>query len=227
MGRRKGYIARSPISDDSSLVRSKHAQRARRVTPEEEAAILKAARTVSHRSSVRLYGLIVAALETGCRLGELLGCQWSRRGPRSPRGPHPWREHERRGDAAACPSRPARGRPGDGTDRSGGKGIPNHGLRLRRPWRARQEHEEGLGVVRAARVRTRTPMDRTREAQRRSHAPLSTPSICGFMICGTRPGSRWMEGGWPIHHVKEMLGHANISQTDTYLNAGGWDCTSR
>jgi len=24
----------------------------------------------------------------------------------------------------------------------------------------------------------------------------------------------------PLHHVKEMLGHANISQTDTYLNAG-------
>ena len=32
-------------------------------------------------------------------------------------------------------------------------------------------------------------------------------------------GSRWLEAGWPIHHVKEMLGHANISQTDTYLNA--------
>ena len=24
----------------------------------------------------------------------------------------------------------------------------------------------------------------------------------------------------PFHHVKEMLRHANISQTDTYLNAG-------
>jgi hypothetical protein len=24
----------------------------------------------------------------------------------------------------------------------------------------------------------------------------------------------------PLHHVREMLGHANISQTDTYLNAG-------
>jgi hypothetical protein len=24
----------------------------------------------------------------------------------------------------------------------------------------------------------------------------------------------------PLHHVKELLGHANISQTDTYLNAG-------
>ena len=33
-------------------------------------------------------------------------------------------------------------------------------------------------------------------------------------------GLRWLEGGWPIHHVKEMLGHANISQTDTYLNVG-------
>jgi hypothetical protein len=33
-------------------------------------------------------------------------------------------------------------------------------------------------------------------------------------------GSQWLEAGWPIHHVKLMLGHANISQTDTYLNAG-------
>lgn len=24
----------------------------------------------------------------------------------------------------------------------------------------------------------------------------------------------------PLHHVKELLGHANISQNDTYLNAG-------
>jgi integrase-like protein len=31
-------------------------------------------------------------------------------------------------------------------------------------------------------------------------------------------GSRWLEAGWPIHYLKEMLGHANISQTDTYLN---------
>jgi hypothetical protein len=33
-------------------------------------------------------------------------------------------------------------------------------------------------------------------------------------------GSRLLEAGWPIHHVKEMLGHANLSQTSTYLNAG-------
>ena len=33
-------------------------------------------------------------------------------------------------------------------------------------------------------------------------------------------GSRWLEVGMPLHHVKELLGHANIATTDTYLNAG-------
>ena len=32
-------------------------------------------------------------------------------------------------------------------------------------------------------------------------------------------GSRLLEAGWPLHHVQEMLGHANVSQTSTYLNA--------
>ena len=32
-------------------------------------------------------------------------------------------------------------------------------------------------------------------------------------------GSRLLEAGWPIHNVAHMLGHANISQTSTYLNA--------
>ena len=32
-------------------------------------------------------------------------------------------------------------------------------------------------------------------------------------------GSGWLEEGWPIHHVQQMLGHANLSQSSTYLNA--------
>ncbi len=27
------------------------------------------------------------------------------------------------------------------------------------------------------------------------------------------------EAGWPLHEVQEMLGHASIQQTSTYLNA--------
>ena len=44
----------------------------------------------------------------------------------------------------------------------------------------------------------------------------------GLQFHGLRheAGSRWLEAGMPIHHVKELLGHSNISTTDTYLNAG-------
>jgi integrase len=30
---------------------------------------------------------------------------------------------------------------------------------------------------------------------------------------------RWLEAGWPIHHLQEMLGPTNLSQTSTYLHA--------
>ena len=32
-------------------------------------------------------------------------------------------------------------------------------------------------------------------------------------------GCRWLEAGWPIHHVQEMLGHTSLAQTSTYLHA--------
>ncbi len=31
-------------------------------------------------------------------------------------------------------------------------------------------------------------------------------------------GSRWIEGGVPIHHVQALIGHSNVKQTSTYLN---------
>ena len=30
-------------------------------------------------------------------------------------------------------------------------------------------------------------------------------------------GSRWLEGGVPLHKIRDWLGHANIAQTSTYL----------
>ncbi len=34
-----------------------------------------------------------------------------------------------------------------------------------------------------------------------------------------RGASRWIESGWPIRHVQQTLGHADLKQTSTYLNA--------
>src|ERR1700730_18861102 len=55
---RKGYLAKSPITDDSALKRLKVAQRRRRLLPPEEHLLLAV-------SGVRLQWLIIAAIETG------------------------------------------------------------------------------------------------------------------------------------------------------------------
>ena len=80
---KKGYIERSPIGEDSqTLKRGRPGKRHRRlaplvldaqgrvVEPSEEDRLLAAA--PSH-----LYRLIVAALETACRQGELLALTWA------------------------------------------------------------------------------------------------------------------------------------------------------
>jgi len=32
-------------------------------------------------------------------------------------------------------------------------------------------------------------------------------------------GSRLLEAGWPLHHVRDMLGHQDLGTTNRYLNA--------
>ena len=68
-GLRKGHLTRPWIGLTTDLRRAKIARRNRRLQPGEEQKLL----TVAHP---RLYRLIVAALEIGARLGELLALQW-------------------------------------------------------------------------------------------------------------------------------------------------------
>ena len=74
---KKGYISRSPISEDSALKRSKTAQRRRRVSADEEKTLLDASGVSPRGASLRLQWLIIAAIETGCRIGELLALLWA------------------------------------------------------------------------------------------------------------------------------------------------------
>ena len=73
---RKGYLARSPMSEESTIKRSKVAQRRRRLSVLDEKALLDSAGTVSRGAGARLQWLIIAALETGARRGELLALMW-------------------------------------------------------------------------------------------------------------------------------------------------------
>ena len=81
-GVRKGYLTRNPIVDSETIRREKMAQRKRRlqadvfdnkgqlVRPGEERRLLK-------HAPGHLQRLIIAAIETGCRRGELLNLTWA------------------------------------------------------------------------------------------------------------------------------------------------------
>jgi hypothetical protein len=52
----------------------------------------------------------------------------------------------------------------------------------------------------------------------------SAPSLAGIapdhrLALSRLAAGRWLEEGWPIPHVQEALGLANLSQTSTYLHA--------
>jgi integrase len=216
---KKGYIGRSPISDDSTLTRSKHAQRARRITPDEEDALLKAAQAVRRGLAVGLYGLIVAAIETGCRQGELLGWQWGdvdldRREVRV-RGENTKDEETRflpistrlaavlemaKADPAGC----------EYPSTAYVFGVLGQQVKnISKAWETcvLRAHGHEPNWVKGGKL------------SKESRANLRAIDL-HFHDLRHEAGSRWLEAAWPIHHVKEMLGHANISQTDTYLNAG-------
>jgi integrase len=79
----QGHIAADPIETAPAdlrrmLRRGKAAQRRRRLDDLELANLLEAAREMrTHEAGSRLWAILVALLETGCRIGELLALQWA------------------------------------------------------------------------------------------------------------------------------------------------------
>lgn len=130
---RKGYLARSPISDDSTLKRTKVAQRRRRLSLEEETALVAAAGAVTRWAGLRLQWLIIARSKPAARRGELLALQWADvhldKRVLLVRAVEPRRQKDRAG-ATAPDLGPARRHTGDGDDGSGGSDVSAVGVRL-------------------------------------------------------------------------------------------------
>lgn len=201
---RKGYLAKSPITDESALKRSKVAQRRRRLLPPEEQMLLAAA-------GVRLQWLIIAALETGCRAGELLAFQWV---------------------DAVIKKRTLLVRAVEiGAKKTGRSRLLPMSARLAAVLEMARLDPAGLAYPPTAYVfgelghRQGSIKKAWETAVLKAHglAPTSRDAIrtvdLHFHDLRHEAGCRWLEAGWPIHHVQEMLGHTNLSQTSTYLHA--------
>ena len=189
---KKGYLDRSPISPESDIRQEKPAKRERRLTEDEDRKLLEAG-----EKSPRLYRLIMAALETGCRAGELLKLQW--------RDVHLDR---RELVIRASNAKNARHR------------ILPISARLASVLEMGQTDPSGQPFGPDAYVFGNEVGHRIKSPQTAWENALTRAGITDLKFHDLRheAGSRFIEAGWPVHQVQEMLGHADLKQTSTYLN---------
>lgn len=233
---KKGYLERNPIADSEGIKRKKVAQRKRRLAaeavdpktgkvlqPSEEAALLAVA-------GPHLRRLIIAALETGIRLCELLRLE--RRDVDMTR---------RRITVRTDVAKTEEDRIVPLSDRVHGVLEMAHTALLAnlpefKDGRTRAEHVAHCFVFGDA-VGRRVAMIRkawdTAVLKAHGHqpvwcrsdtlAPESRTALHAidlhFHDLRHEAGSRMLEEGMPVHEVQAMLGHADLSQTSTYLNA--------
>lgn len=221
---RKGHILRPWLSPGSSVRRRKHAQRNRRLqpdvlddegrvkTPGEERRLLAVAGPWLQR-------LIIAALDTGCRRGELLALQWSdvdlAKGQITIRAEN---AKTRRGRVLPISPRLRGVLELMRTGPEGKEWPPNAFV-------FGNEIGEEVGSPKAAwmvcvlRAHGHEPTYRKEQGTLDANSRATYQEIdLHFHDLRHEAGSRLLEAGWPLHHVKDMLGHANIATTGTYLN---------
>lgn len=226
-GVRKGYLARPWFdADNRPAKRSKVARRTRRLAPDvmgptgaliehgEERRLLAAAGPWLQR-------LIVAALETGCRRGELLRLQWrhvdmTRGRLNIPREITKTDEGRTVVVSARLRSILEMVRVNPITGTAHGPIAFVFGDSEGRPVASPKKAWE-VCVLKAHGHRPQWRKG-ANGLSAESRATLAAIDL-NWHDLRHEAGSRWIEAGWPLHHVQRMLGHADLKQTSTYLNA--------
>jgi integrase len=200
-GARKGYLTRRWLSEETDIKRQRGARRQRRLepdvvdekgriqTPGEERRLLATA-------SAWLQRLIIAALETCCRRGELLALQWrdlSRKGELVIRA-----ENAKDDEARSLPIS-ARLRAVLDMVRLDPAGNPH------KP----DAHVFGNAVG-----------QKVGDPKKSWLRACRTAGITDLRFHDLRheAASRMIEAGWPVHHVQQMLGHSDLKTTSLYVN---------
>ena len=226
---KKGAIAHNPIGAltpkdaDTEIKRRPVAKRARRLDPEvldEDGRILTPSE--EHRllavAPAHVQSLIIGAIETCCRRGELLALQWA--DVNLPRRLLRVRaETAKDGETREIPisARLAAVLEMLKTDPLGKEYAADQyvfgelGARVKtvkRAWNTAVLKAHGHTPIWSKKGAKLAPASR---------AVLQAINL-HFHDLRHEGGSRLLEAGWPLHHVQEMLGHASIGQTSTYLN---------
>ena len=218
---RRGYREKPFATTESDVIRRKKAsKRNRRLEPGEEDRLLAAA-------GPHLQRLIVAALETCCRLGELLSLQWCDvslgRGEIVLRASKTKTATDRvipvssRLQAVLEHVRhDPNGEPHGPMAYVFGDELGGRVKCVRRAWQTAVLKAHGQTPVWAWR----------QNGGKKGTGKLAPASLERFRTINLHlhdlrheAGSRLLEAGWPLHEVQQMLGHASLEQTSTYLNA--------
>jgi integrase len=236
---RKGNLTRNPIAEAENIRRERHAKRARRLRPDvldDEGKIQQDGeeRRLLAVASPHLQGLVIGALETGMRRGELLALRWRD-------VDRPKREITVRAETTKTKTGrllPVSARLAAVLDMAHTAIDARIRADMDRPIDEKRvaaliadSHvfgdDVGLPIASVKRARE------TAVLKAHGHTPewtagnkLATASRAALKLIDLHfhdlrheAGSRLLEAGWPLHHVQHMLGHANVSQTSTYLNA--------
>lgn len=202
-GLKKGYLARAWLTDDCEIQRKRSAKRSRRLTP--DASDPKTGKLTEPGEERRLLAvanpwlqrLIIAALETGCRRGELLTLTWADVSlVRSEILIH----------AERAKSRKARHLP--------------ISTRLRAVLDMVRNDPRGEPHKPEAHVFGNALGEPVADCKKAFLNACTKAGIDGLHFHDLRheAGSRFLEAGWPVTHVQAMLGHANLATTSIYLN---------
>jgi integrase len=210
---RLGYIDASPFKRFTETVvkLTKESSRRRRLEGDECERLLKACDPLLLNPKTRvpffdqprprLRPIVEAALETGCRRGELLSLQWWQ--VKDLDGPNP------RLDLPASKTKTNRDR------------VVPISSRLKAILEMRRKDPAGEPLPPQAYVFGNEIGQRSESIKSAWRLVCRRAGIENLRFHDLRreAGSRWLEGGVPLQTVRDWLGHTNISQTSTYLES--------
>jgi integrase len=221
---RKGMRENSPITADTELPCEPPAMRSERVRPDVEARLVAAARDGSEGSAVRLEAIIVGAIESGMRRGELLALQWRdveadagrlfvravEKGARKTKKPRYAPLTPRLLDVLDTLRTSPTGHPFPPSAYVFGDAIGGRVTDIRKAWHTALL--KAFGYVPAWKPRGKG-------LAAVSCAALTTINV-HFHDLRHEAALRWHEDGLPLNAIAKLLGHANLSQLQVYLGLG-------